>query len=93
LFLYPGAGETAEGLTPEDMQAAFKEGVNISLPRFVQMIQHRGNKSAGAIRSLWGWLPILRMFTAFLAFADTFRNKSISTLVKSPWICQLPCHT
>ena len=49
-FCNPGAGETAEGLTPEDMQAASKEGENISLPRFVQMIQHRVNKSAGAIR-------------------------------------------
>ena len=75
-FCNPGAGETAEGLTPEDMQAAFKEGENISLPRFVQMIQHRGNKSAGAIRISVGLASNFEDVYQFLAFADSFRNKS-----------------
>ena len=75
-FCNPGAGETAEGLTPEDMQAAFKEGENISLPRFVQMIQHRGNKSAGAIRISVGLASNFTDVYRFLAFAAAFRNKS-----------------
>ena len=75
-FCNPGAGETAEGLTPEDMKAAFKEGENISLPRFVQMIQHRGNKSAGAIRISVGLASNFEDVYRFLAFATSFRNKS-----------------
>ena len=58
------------------MQAAFKEGENISLPRFVQMIQHRGNKSAGAIRISVGLASNFEDVYSFLAFAAAFRNKS-----------------
>ena len=75
-FCNPGAGETAEGLTLEDMQAAFKEGDDISLPRFVQIIQHRGNKSAGAIRISVGLASNFTDVYRFLAFASTFRNKN-----------------
>jgi selenocysteine lyase/cysteine desulfurase len=49
-FCNPGAGEIAEGLTTEDMMAGLNDGPDLSLPHFVQVIQHRGNKSAGAIR-------------------------------------------
>jgi len=49
-FCNPGAGETAEGLTEEDMRAGLVEGADITLPRFLQIMQHRGGKSAGAIR-------------------------------------------
>ena len=49
-FCNPGAGETAEGLTEDDMRAGLAEGADISLPRFLQVMQHRGGKSAGAIR-------------------------------------------
>ena len=46
----PGAGETAEGLTEDDMLAGVAGGADMTLPRFLQIIQHRGGKSAGAIR-------------------------------------------
>jgi molybdenum cofactor sulfurtransferase len=75
-FCNPGAGETAEGLTQDDMQSAFKDGENISLPSFVQMMQHRGNKSAGAIRISVGLSSNFEDVYRFLAFATTFRNKS-----------------
>ena len=75
-FCNPGAGETAEELTAEDMQAAFNEGEDITLPRFVKMIQHRGNKSAGAIRISVGLASNFTDVYRFLAFAATFRDKS-----------------
>ncbi len=53
-FCNPGAGEAAEGLTEDDMRAGLAAGNDISLPRFVQIIQHRGGKSAGAIRVSFG---------------------------------------
>ena len=49
-FCNPGAGEMAEGLTESDMLAAIEAGGDMTLPRFLQVIQHRGGKSAGAIR-------------------------------------------
>ena len=53
-FCNPGAGETAEGLTEEDMLAGAAAGADMTLPRFLQVIQHRGGKSAGAIRASLG---------------------------------------
>ena len=53
-FCNPGAGETAEGLTEEDMRAGFTMGAEINLLSFVRMMQERGHKSAGAIRASIG---------------------------------------
>jgi molybdenum cofactor sulfurtransferase len=53
-FCNPGAGETAEGLTEADMLAGLEAGQDISLPRFRQVLQHRGGKSAGAVRASLG---------------------------------------
>jgi selenocysteine lyase/cysteine desulfurase len=49
-FCNPGAGETAEGLTEDDMRAGLDAKGDMTLPRFLQVIQHRGGKSAGASR-------------------------------------------
>jgi molybdenum cofactor sulfurtransferase len=49
-FCNPGADETAEDLTEEDMRAGPAEGADITLPPFLQVMQQRGGKSAGAIR-------------------------------------------
>ncbi len=49
-FCNPGAGETAEGLTEDDMRSAVASGPDITLPRFLQLMHDRGGKSAGAIR-------------------------------------------
>ena len=53
-FCNPGAGEMAEGLTEEDMQAGFTMGTDINLLSFVRLMQDRGHKSAGSIRASIG---------------------------------------
>ena len=78
-FCNPGAGETAEGLTETDMLDAAAEGLDMTLPRFVQMVQHRG-KSAGAIRVSLGAVSNLNDVERFLDFADQFRNRTALTL-------------
>jgi selenocysteine lyase/cysteine desulfurase len=52
-FCNPGAGEAAEELTEADMLAGASED-DISLPRFLRIIEHRTGKSAGAIRVSFG---------------------------------------
>jgi len=75
-FCNPGAGEIAEGLTTEDMMTGLREGPELSLPHFVQVIQHRGNKSAGAIRISIGLVTNFADVYRFLHFAAGFRNKT-----------------
>ena len=75
-FCNPGAGEIAEGLTAEDMMAGLKDGRDMSLPRFVQVIQHRGNKSAGAIRISVGLATNFADVYKFMQFAAGFRDKT-----------------
>jgi selenocysteine lyase/cysteine desulfurase len=52
-FCNPGAGEAAEELTEADMLAGASDD-DISLPRFLRIIEHRTGKSAGAIRVSFG---------------------------------------
>jgi selenocysteine lyase/cysteine desulfurase len=47
-FCNPGAGEMAEGLTTEDMMAGLNAGLDLSLPHFLQVIQHRGRARLGS---------------------------------------------
>ena len=75
-FCNPGAGEIAEGLTAEDMLAGLKLGPNLSLPHFLQVIQHRGNKSAGAIRISVGLATNFADVYRFMHFAAGFRDKT-----------------
>jgi selenocysteine lyase/cysteine desulfurase len=74
-FCNPGAGEIAEGLTEEDMLAGLNAGPNLSLPHFLQVIQHRGNKSAGAIRISVGLATNFADVYRFMHFAAGFRDK------------------
>ncbi len=74
-FCNPGAGETAEGLTETDMIAAAEMG-EMTLPRFLQVMEHRGGKSAGAIRVSLGLASNLADVRAFLEFAATFTNQA-----------------
>jgi selenocysteine lyase/cysteine desulfurase len=74
-FCNPGAGEIAEGLTAEDMKAGLEGGPDLSLPHFVQIIQHRGNKSAGAIRISVGLATNFADVYRFMSFAAGFRDK------------------
>jgi len=52
-FCNPGAGEAAEALTEDDMMAGAADA-DMNLPRFLQVIEHRTGKSAGAIRVSFG---------------------------------------
>lgn len=75
-FCNPGAGEIAEGLTAEDMLSGLQNGADMNLPRFVQIIQHRGNKSAGAIRVSVGLATNFADIYRLMQFIATFRDKT-----------------
>ena len=79
-FCNPGAGETAEGLTEDDMRAGLAEGVDITLPRFLEVMQHRGGKSAGAIRVSLGLASNFADAERFLRFAAGFRDQATLTI-------------
>lgn len=78
-FCNPGAGETAEGLTEDDMVAAAKEG-DMTLPRFLQFITHREGKSAGAIRVSFGLASNFADAYRFLQFAASLRDQTRLTI-------------
>jgi selenocysteine lyase/cysteine desulfurase len=75
-FCNPGAGEIAEGLSMDDMMAGLKDGPEMSLPHFLQVIQHRGNKSAGAIRISTGLATNFADVYRFMNFAAGLRDKT-----------------
>jgi len=75
-FCNPGAGEIAEGLTREDMEACLKRGLDIDLPSFVQVIEHRGNKSAGAVRVSVGIASNFADVYRFMDFLSRFRDRT-----------------
>jgi selenocysteine lyase/cysteine desulfurase len=79
-FCNPGAGETAEGLTEEDMLAGAEGGADMTLPRFRQVIQHRGGKSAGAIRVSLGIVSNFADVYRFVQFAAEFRDQTRLTI-------------
>jgi len=79
-FCNPGAGETAEGLTEDDMRAGLAEGADITLPRFLQVMQHRGGKSAGALRVSFGLASNFADAERFLRFAAGFRDQATLTI-------------
>ncbi len=79
-FCNPGAGEAAEGLTAEDMQAAMQGGPDMNLSKFVQMMQTRGGKAAGAIRVSFGLASNAADAAQFLAFIEELRDQTRHTL-------------
>jgi molybdenum cofactor sulfurtransferase len=79
-FCNPGAGEAAEGLTEDDILAGLETGADMTLPRFLQVIQHRGGKSAGAIRVSLGVVSNFADVDAFLEFAAGFLDQTHLTI-------------
>jgi selenocysteine lyase/cysteine desulfurase len=75
-FCNPGVGETAEGLTEADMRAGIDAGLEMTLPLFVQIVQHRGGKSAGAMRISLGLVSNFDDVFTFLRFVASFRDQS-----------------
>ncbi|RBP06491.1 hypothetical protein DFR50_13048 [Roseiarcus fermentans] len=78
-FCNPGAGEWAEDLTEGDMLDSLSQGADMTLPRFLQVMQHRG-KSAGAIRVSLGLVSNLADVERFVAFAGAFRDQTALTI-------------
>jgi molybdenum cofactor sulfurtransferase len=79
-FCNPGAGETAEGITDEDVLAALESVTDLTLPRFLQVITHRSGKSAGAIRASFGIASNLADAQRFVAFAERLRDQTRLTM-------------
>jgi molybdenum cofactor sulfurtransferase len=79
-FCNPGAGETAEGITDEDVVAALETATDLTLPRFLQVITHRGGKSAGAIRVSFGIASNFSDAQRFVAFAEGLRDQTRMTM-------------
>jgi molybdenum cofactor sulfurtransferase len=75
-FCNPGVGETAEGLTEADMSAGINAGLEMTLPLFVQIVQHRGGKSAGAIRISVGLVSNFTDVFTFVRFVSSFRDQT-----------------
>jgi molybdenum cofactor sulfurtransferase len=79
-FCNPGAAETAEGLTEEDVLAAVATGAELTLPRFLQIITHRNGKSAGAIRASFGIASNFSDAYRFVEFASGLRDQTRLTM-------------
>lgn len=75
-FCNPGAGETAEGLTDEDITAAVAGVGELSLPRFLQFVTHRSGKSAGAVRVSFGLASTFGDAHRFLTFVAGLRERT-----------------
>jgi len=76
-FCNPGAGETAEDLTAEDMEAGLAHGREITLPLFLQIMQHREGKSAGAVRVSLGQASNFADVEKFIGFVAGLRDQSV----------------
>ncbi len=80
-FCNPGAGEMAEGLTEQDMQAGYELGDEVNLQSFSRLMQSRGeNKSAGAIRVSLGLATNFADVWRFVRFVSGFRDQARLTI-------------
>ena len=79
-FCNPGAGEIAEGLTEEDMQAGLAMGADINLMSFLRLMKDRGHKSAGSIRASVGLASNFADIWRFLQFVTGFRDQTRLTI-------------
>jgi hypothetical protein len=79
-FCNPGTGEVAEGLTTEDISAAVEDNADMTLPRFLQFITHRGGKSAGAIRVSLGVVSNFADVHRFVRFVAGLRDQTRLTI-------------
>ena len=75
-FCNPGAGETAEGITAEDVNVALSIREDLTLTRFLEIVTARGGKSAGAIRVSFGLASNFADAERFVQFAKSFRDQS-----------------
>ena len=79
-FCNPGVGETAEGISDEDVRAALESSADMSLPRFLQFIQHRGGRSAGALRVSFGVASNFTDVHRFMVFVGALQDQTQLTI-------------
>jgi selenocysteine lyase/cysteine desulfurase len=79
-FCNPGAGEMAEGLTRDEIQAGLAEDPSITMQSFQKMLQNRGHKSAGSIRISFGLATNFTDAWRFLQFLAGFRDQTRMTI-------------
>jgi molybdenum cofactor sulfurtransferase len=79
-FCNPGAGEMAEGLTEEDMQAGLSLGADANLLSFGRLMRDRRHKSAGSIRASIGLATNFADVWRFLQFIAGFRDQTRLTI-------------
>ena len=79
-FCNPGPGETAEGITDEDVATAIARHPDLTLPLFLQTIAHEGGKSAGAIRVSFGIASNFADASRFVEFAASLRDQTRLTI-------------
>ena len=80
-FCNPGAGETAEDLNEDEMRAGTNElGADVNLQRFLNFLQERSGKSAGAIRLSLGLASNFADVERFISFAAGFRDQTALTI-------------
>jgi selenocysteine lyase/cysteine desulfurase len=79
-FCNPGPGEAAEDITEEDIVAGLAANPDLTLPLFLQMITHRGGKSAGAIRVSFGIASNFADAQRFYEFAASLRDQTRLTI-------------
>jgi selenocysteine lyase/cysteine desulfurase len=79
-FCNPGAGETAEGITDEDVAEAMATTTDLNLPRFLQFITRRGGRSAGAIRASFGLVSNFADAFRFVAFVEGLKDQTRLTI-------------
>jgi molybdenum cofactor sulfurtransferase len=79
-FCNPGPGEAAEDITEADIVAGLAANPNLTLPLFLQMITHRGGKSAGAIRVSFGIASNAADAQRFYEFAAGLRDQTRLTI-------------
>jgi selenocysteine lyase/cysteine desulfurase len=79
-FCNPGPGETAEAITEDDIVAGLEANPGLTLPLFLQMITHRGGKSAGAMRVSFGIASNFADSQRFYEFACTLRDQTRLTV-------------
>lgn len=81
-FCNPGAGESAEALTADDMRAALTLGSDVNLSSFMRLMQDRGHKSAGAIRVSMGLVSNFTDVSRFVKFVASLRDRTSLSLGK-----------
>ena len=79
-FCNPGAGEMAEGLTEEDMEAGSALGTDANLLSFARLMRDQRHKSAGSIRASIGLVANFADVWRFLRFIAGFRDQTRLTI-------------